>query len=73
MQQKLERISLTPKQVSEIYGLSTGTLANWRWKRIGPRYYHGGSRKVLYMVKDVESWIMQCPVLTVDSLPRNCG
>jgi hypothetical protein len=59
--------ALSPKIAAEIYGLSEGTLANFRCKKIGPKYYRVG-RKVLYLVSDFEEWITKHPVLTSESL-----
>jgi hypothetical protein len=75
---KIERKTLSPQQVEEMYGIPTGTLANLRCQKRGPRYFVlGGSpgkkRKVLYFVEDLESWIRQYPVLTTDSLPEGVG
>lgn len=70
MRTNIERKSLTPKEVSEIYGLPVGTLANWRYQRRGPKYHIVGKRKILYFVKELEEFLTQCPVLTKDSLPE---
>lgn len=36
---------LTPKQAAEFLGLAVGTLANWRVRGDGPRFFRlGGSR-----------------------------
>ena len=59
----------TTKQISEIYGIPVGTLANLRYQKRGPKYYRV-SRKVLYAISDVEDWIMRNPVLTTESLPE---
>ena len=59
----------TPRQISRIYGIPVGTLANLRYQKRGPKYYRV-SRKVLYALSDVENWIMRNPVLTADSLPE---
>jgi predicted DNA-binding transcriptional regulator AlpA len=66
----MEKKALTPREAAERYALSAGTLANMRYKKIGPRYYRVG-RKVLYMVSDLEEWITRNPVLTMDSLDQN--
>ena len=68
---KILKRAMTPQEVSEAYGISVGTLGNWRSMRVGPRFYRinakGSNRcKVLYMVEDIESWVMQSPVLTMD-------
>ena len=60
-------VSQTPKQVSANYGISVGTLANWRTQKRGPKYYKVGG-KVLYRTEDVEAFLFSCPVLTIDSM-----
>lgn len=66
----IEKKTLTPREFAESYGFSEGTLANLRYQRRGPRYFQVG-RKVLYFVEDIESWIRQCPVMTIDSINQN--
>ena len=46
-----------PKAVEERYGISTGTLANWRSQGIGPRYVKLGVRAIGYGQLDLEDWI----------------
>lgn len=53
---------LTPKlflkssEVEEIYGISAGTLANWRSEMRGPRYHKVGG-VVRYKVEDVDKYM----------------
>jgi len=67
MNEKLTRKAGTPYEISQCYGIPEGTLANWRYKRLGPKYFRIG-RKVLYFIEDVEIWIRQNPILTKDSI-----
>lgn len=48
---------LTPKEVVERYRemLTVETLANWRARKIGPRYTKVG-KAVLYLEDDLDSW-----------------
>lgn len=62
---KSQKKYLTPKEFSREYGFSTGTLANWRMQRKGPPYYLVG-RNVFYNRKDIERWIRNNPVLTIN-------
>jgi len=64
----IPRRALTPEQVAETYSIPRGSLANWRCKKIGPKYFRVG-RKVLYLIEDVESFIKSTPVMTTGSLP----
>jgi hypothetical protein len=66
---KNERKALTAKEVSEIYGINLGTLANLRWSKLGPKYYRAGAgRRIVYKPEDVEKWLFASPILTIDSL-----
>jgi predicted DNA-binding transcriptional regulator AlpA len=40
---------------AEKLGVSTGTLANWRWRGYGPPFLKIG-RRVEYRVSDIEAW-----------------
>jgi hypothetical protein len=59
--------TLSPRGITECYGIPEGTLANMRWQKQGPKYYRVG-RRILYKVADVEAWLFSHPVLTIDSL-----
>ena len=48
---------LTPEEVSVLLGISSKTLANWRWRRQGPPYIKLTPRKVRYPVKSLLSWL----------------
>jgi len=47
---------LDPETLSNRIGVSEGTLANWRWRRIGPRWIKAGAA-IRYRVDDVEAWL----------------
>ena len=66
----VKRRAVTPREAAEIYGLSVGTLANLRYQKRGARYHLVG-RKVLYLVEDLEAWLLRNPILTTDSLPED--
>ncbi|MDD5772370.1 MAG: DNA-binding protein [bacterium] len=61
---KIEKRALAPRDVSFMYGISEGTLANWRCKREGPKFYKIGGRKVVYLLNDLDVWVRSNPVLT---------
>ncbi|MCX5813642.1 MAG: helix-turn-helix domain-containing protein [Proteobacteria bacterium] len=61
-----KQVCMSPQQVSDAYGLPKGTLANMRWARKGPRFYKQ-NRKILYKVADLEAWLYQNPVMTIDA------
>jgi len=61
---------LTPKDVINNYPALTtseGTLANWRNQKRGPRFFRV-SRKIVYRPEDVEAFLFQNPVQTLDSI-----
>lgn len=50
------------KDAAERLGVATGTLRNWRWAKIGPRYFKVG-KSVRYCVADLESYINRSAVI----------
>ena len=70
MEKVLYRKAVTPREAAELYGLSVGSLANLRSKKLGPRYYTRG-RKIFYRVDDLEAWLFQNQILTIDSINLN--
>lgn len=46
---------LTRNEVAERFNLPPGTLADWAWKRTGPRYARFG-KHVRYRLSDVVAW-----------------
>jgi len=46
---------------------SVGHLANLRSQKRGPRFYRL-NRKIFYRLEDIEQYLFQCPVLTIDSV-----
>jgi hypothetical protein len=66
---ELKKITLTPIEVYSVFGVCPGTLANWRWKRIGPRFFkRPGGRGVFYLLSDLEAYFLSHPVQTIDSI-----
>ena len=51
---------LTPRQLTDRWrgAITTGTLANWRSKGLGPNYVKLGGR-VVYQLDQVEAWEAQ--------------
>lgn len=47
---------LTSKQASEYIGLSRKTLAQYRYKKIGPRYNKVFGR-IYYTEQDIDDWL----------------
>lgn len=64
----LKKRTLTPHEVAEYYSIAVGTLANWRCRKHGPKYHKLGSRKILYDIEEIERWIQDHTVLTINSL-----
>jgi hypothetical protein len=66
---ELKKITLSPAEVTAVFGIPEGTLANLRWTKKGPRYFRRpGGRGILYLVSDVETWVTSCPVQTLESI-----
>jgi hypothetical protein len=68
--------ALKPEDVVAIYPAltdSTGTLANWRSKGIGPKWYKVGGRRVVYRPEDIEAYLFGNPILTIDSADTRPG
>jgi len=64
------RATLTPADVVKIYPAlttSVGTLANWRSRKRGPKFYKLAQR-VVYRSQDIEDFLFKNPVLTIDSV-----
>ena len=61
---------LTPEDVSERWSISRGTLANWRCRREGPKFFKVGKRKILYRSDDVRRYFESSPVQTLDSVQK---
>ncbi len=61
---ELKKRAMTPAEVEMVYGIPRGSLANLRVLRRGAKYYKVGSRRVMYMVEDLEEWLLRNPVLT---------
>lgn len=68
--EKSEKKMLTPAEVSFLYSIPLGSLANWRSFKRGPRYFKV-RKKVLYRLGDCEAFFTSCPVLTRDSIEDN--
>jgi hypothetical protein len=66
MNEKLSKRVLNSTEAAYLYGVSPGTLANWRSSKVGPPYYKLRG-KVAYFVDDLEKWARQEPVRTRDS------
>jgi predicted DNA-binding transcriptional regulator AlpA len=47
---------LSPTDVSRFLGVPCGTLANWRYQGLGPKYLRVG-RHVRYRHEDVAAWV----------------
>lgn len=62
-----ERKIMNTLEVAEMTGIASGTLANYRHRKVGPRYYKA-CRKCLYNRADVEAWLKNSIVETADSI-----
>lgn len=46
----------TPADLAQFLQVQETTLANWRWRRIGPPWFKTG-RHVRYSWEDIETWL----------------
>lgn len=47
---------MTPKALAVHLGVSAQTLANWRWREVGPSWVRVG-RYIRYRPADVRAWL----------------
>lgn len=61
--------ALSPKDALKRYPVlgCEGSLANMRCQKRGPKFFKV-NRKVVYRPEDIESFLFQNPVLTIDSV-----
>jgi hypothetical protein len=48
---------LSTEQLAERLGIATGTLEQWRCRGEGPPFVRAGSRRVLYNVDSLATWL----------------
>jgi excisionase family DNA binding protein len=48
---------LSPKQASEVLGIPTGTLADWRSQRRGPPFYKIEGHLIRYSQAELDAWV----------------
>lgn len=65
----IDKKALSVGLACAVYDLDPGTLANLRSQRRGPKFFKVG-RKIFYRPSDVEAWLFQNPVQTVDSVEQ---
>ena len=47
---------LKPAKAAEKIGVTVPTMANWRWKEVGPPFYRIGGL-ILYADDEIDAWI----------------
>ena len=47
---------LKPIKAAEKIGVTVATMANWRWKEVGPPFYRVGGL-ILYEDREIDAWI----------------
>ncbi len=57
--------TLTQDEVAQWYGISKSKLEKWRCEKVGPPYIKPDGR-VLYRVADIEAWLDQYRVQTME-------
>ena len=54
--------AVPPKRAAAIIGFCVTSLANWRAKGIGPKYFKVGPQRIYYRVEDLERFKQGEPV-----------
>ena len=49
----------TPAQLGERFGMTTGALAQMRFRGNGPRFIKLGGRQIRYAESDIQAWLDQ--------------
>lgn len=47
---------LDTQELAARWHLSVGTLQNYRWAKIGPRFIKPSKKRVLYLLEDIEAY-----------------
>ncbi len=63
---------LKPASAAEKIGVTPGTLANWRWKAIGPPYYAIGGM-IRYADDELDAWVAAGRQSTADTISPSTG
>ncbi len=52
-----QAVLLTAEEAARVLGTSKQSLANWRFRRRGPKYFSMGKRFIRYKLADLEAWV----------------
>ncbi|WP_408998402.1 hypothetical protein ACJ77P_12325 [Syntrophus buswellii] len=66
MDKFIGKLAYSTEEAAAAIGSTKGMMANWRCKRIGPKYYRH-NRKIFYLREDLISWLKMNPVMTKDA------
>ena len=66
----MDKKFLSPREVEEIYGIDSGTLANWRTYGKGPSYIKVG-RLIKYVIADLEEYFERHRIQTSDQREKS--
>ena len=59
---------LTPPELADLLGIPEATLAQWRYRHVGPPYVKVG-RHIRYRVEDIEAWV-EAQTVTPEDAPE---
>ena len=68
----VEKLAFSTGEAAEAIGTTKGVMANWRWAKIGPKYFRH-NRKIFYMRNDLLAWLTMNPTITKDSHDLELG
>lgn len=66
MKKNVLKIAFSTEEAACSIGTTPGVMANWRWAKVGPKYYRH-NRKIFYLHEDLIAWLKMHPVMTMDS------
>lgn len=62
----IQKIAFSTEEAASAIGTTAGVMANWRYQKIGPKYYRH-NRKIFYLHEDLIAWLKMNPIMTRDS------
>lgn len=72
MLQKNHAREMTEREAAQYLGMAPATLRGWRCQKKGPRYHKSG-HVIRYGRSDLDAWLAQSNVETIDSLEAGYG
>ena len=65
----MEKLMITTQEAAAMFSIPSGTLANMRSQKRGPKYFKFGKR-CLYKPEDILKWIERSQIVTLDTINK---